>query len=258
MSASPGVPRPIVGALMFLIVTELTAWLALLGGPLSSRDEYLALLVWSLPLAAAVLLVGAWPRLRPADRLIRRGLYVVLCSVAIAWGWSVLVYYLSGGWVLGFAAPVLWCWTYGAVAGLLIVWAPPNLPGLGSAALSLTLIAALSAAVQWRASRVSVLIVYVRPGATAAQRNAIFDTVLGNPDSRGGHWPLDGISDIALSGSRGDTTLVRVTFDTWASRRNRDLAIRRLQGVPAVVARYVWLSGGGQKQVGTLRSAPVR
>ena len=98
----------------------------------------------------------------------------------------------------------------------------------------------------------------IHASATAAQRNAIFDTVLGNPDSRGGHWPLDGISDIALSGSRGDTTLVRVTFDSWASQRNRDLAIRRLQGVPAVVARYVWLSGGGQKQVGTLRSAPVR
>ena len=235
-----GLIRPLVGALVSLAVTELTAWLALLYQSLGPSHEYVALLVWSLPVAALVFLIGAWTKLRPADRLVPRGLLAVFWGIVVGWGWSFLAYYLSGGWVMAFDVPVLWCWTYGAAIGLLVAWMPVSFRGLSSAAISLGLVVAISAAVVWRTRQIPILMVYVRPSATPAQSEAIFDTVLGNPDPRGGHSLLNGIRDIDRNRSHGDTTLIRVTFDWSASRRDRDAVIHRLQGSPAVV-RYAWI-----------------
>jgi hypothetical protein len=45
-----------------------------------------------------------------------------------AYGWVWVVYALTGGYVMAFAAKPLWCWRIGVLVGLLVVVLRP-LPG---------------------------------------------------------------------------------------------------------------------------------
>jgi len=120
---------PLIAALTSIVGSvAMFAILILVLRPGWVSHEYLGLAVWSVPPAIVVALAA-----RVLGRPIAERSAIVRCAVAtvtgavIGVGWAFASYYLSAGWVLAFDAPVLYCWSFGAILGLLIVFLWPTL-----------------------------------------------------------------------------------------------------------------------------------
>ena len=98
--------------------------------------EYVAIVVWTVPLA--LLMAGVAPKLRRRLSGRRRGLRpAVLIGVAVASAvaWTFVAVMLTGGYALAFDANPLWCWTGGALGGLFlsVCWPARESPEQSSA-----------------------------------------------------------------------------------------------------------------------------
>ena len=81
--------------------------------------EHLAFIVWSCPLALAVL-AAAIP-LRRSLRLrsgVFRGAVTVFAALVVAYAWTLSAVVLTGGYALAFDANPFWCWSVGSLVGL--------------------------------------------------------------------------------------------------------------------------------------------
>jgi hypothetical protein len=91
--------------------------------------EYWGVALWSVPPATVVVVVArVFGRCLARRPRIVRSIASFVAGTIIGIGWAVLSYYLSSGLVLAFDAPVLYCWSFGAILGLLVAcfW-----PGMG-------------------------------------------------------------------------------------------------------------------------------
>jgi hypothetical protein len=98
--------------------------------------EYLGIAVWSVPLAMAVGLIAAVLRRRLSGRsVLTRCIGAIISGVLTGVAWAFASYYLSGGYVLAFDAPVLYCWSVGAILGLFVAffWADMRHPSVRAA-----------------------------------------------------------------------------------------------------------------------------
>ena len=89
-----------------------------------SREQG-AVILWTVPLAVlvvglAALLHRTGARWQPWVRI----LVIASLGFALAAAYAIAGYFLSGGWILAFDAPVLYCWAVGAIAGMLVALAP--------------------------------------------------------------------------------------------------------------------------------------
>ena len=92
--------------------------------------EYLAIALWSVPPAVAVGLAAAVLRRRLSGWSVPvRGAGAIVSGALIGVAWAFASYYLSGGYVLAFDAPILYCWSIGATLGFLVAcfWADMRL-----------------------------------------------------------------------------------------------------------------------------------
>ncbi len=97
-----------------------TAFLALRPPPWHSR-EHVALALWSLPPALATAVVARVLRRRLAGvPAWRRAMATAIVGFLLGVGWAFASYFISGGYVMAFDVPVLYCWTTGTVFGLLL------------------------------------------------------------------------------------------------------------------------------------------
>ena len=141
--------------------------------------------VWSLPLGITIGLLSGrpWPRWRwPLWRALAAALAGLLVGVA----WTLVGWFVVGGWMLAWDFPVLYCWALAGAAGmclggLTLGTLTPGASALGFAA-ALVPLAAL-----WlygTRPEPAVLIVYrEHPEFDAAQR--VYDSTLTQPHSSG-------------------------------------------------------------------------
>jgi hypothetical protein len=107
-----------LGAFSILVALRRPAW---------ASHEHLALLVWSVPLGLLVLLLSLAVRRRVMNASVLARIAVALVAGVLSGvAWSYASYYLSGGWVMAFDAPVLFCWSAGASAGLIVAFLWPG------------------------------------------------------------------------------------------------------------------------------------
>src|SRR5438270_135669 len=104
-------------------VTVLSFWILLqIDRPGWETHEYPALIFWTAPPALLLALLAGPIR----SFLLRRSIVIrivipIVVAPLFAYGWLWVAYYGTGGYVLAFDANPLWCWTAGAVAGLLLL-----------------------------------------------------------------------------------------------------------------------------------------
>ena len=110
----------ILTGVVTIIATTLLArtFIALRPPPWSYTEDW-PLAIWSVPLALAVITANLLLTSR-ASRLGRawRGLLCIVVGFFLGSGWAFAAYYLTGGYVLAFDVPVLYCWSGGATLGL--------------------------------------------------------------------------------------------------------------------------------------------
>ena len=76
---------------------------------------------WSIPLAVIVAWLALVVRRTWGEfALAWRALGSAVAGIALGVAYAFAAYFLSGGWVLAFDFPVLYCWAIGAVAGLVV------------------------------------------------------------------------------------------------------------------------------------------
>jgi hypothetical protein len=87
----------------------------------SQSTETLTFGLWSIPLAAIVAFLALRVRRTWGEfALAWRALGSAVAGIALGVAYAFAAYFLSGGWVLAFGFPVLYCWVIGAVAGLVV------------------------------------------------------------------------------------------------------------------------------------------
>lgn len=233
---TPAVPsRALAGTAVAYLVAVGTGVAAFLLGDRESTSEYPFLLLWSLPPAALV--YPAARRLRGGP--VRRVSLAALAGILIGIGWTYAALFLSGGYLLAADFPVLWCWVWGAVAGLLMAVTPRTRVGGTLAFGALGVVSAASGAVIWRASRPSVVAdVTLRASATPEEVEEVGQRVLGRPHPGGGNALLPGIRSLARADTATTPRFV-VRFDTYASADDSAEADRRLRASTAV-AQVRW------------------
>jgi hypothetical protein len=100
-----------VGTFAILVAVKRPGW---------ASHEYLAITAWSAPVGLLTALLAQMLRRRLAGRPgLIRGAAALAAGAVIGVGWAFATFYLSGGWVMAFDAPVLYCWSSGAVLGCL-------------------------------------------------------------------------------------------------------------------------------------------
>jgi hypothetical protein len=83
--------------------------------------EYTAFAIWSAPLAVLVFICGYWLRRLLLNRTaLIRTTAVVSAAIVLGVAYAFSVFYLSGGYVMAYDFPVLYCWTIGALVGITI------------------------------------------------------------------------------------------------------------------------------------------
>jgi hypothetical protein len=120
---------PVIAALTSIVgsVGLFTILVALLRPGHVSR-EYLAFAVWSVPPAMVVGLATPVLRRRLSGRsVLARGTGAITSGALTGVVWAFASYYLSGGYVLAFDAPVLYCWGVGAMLGFLVACFWPDM-----------------------------------------------------------------------------------------------------------------------------------
>ena len=192
-----------------------------------------AMLVYSIPLAAAVYGVS---RLLRSHRLWLRYTSALLLGPLL----GLLVYFaaasLLGGWIMAFSFPVLFCWMFGGLAGLVAAaWLPHarSWPVAGFLiVLAIGLLAKASAYARAPEPRVAL---YLKPHATPEQVQQVWEHVIGRPSKSGeGFELLDGISGAAASGYAGDQPILTVSFWKHTNQHIRDSVIALISQSPLV------------------------
>ena len=131
----------LAGAVVVVLVSVITGWLFFSLGPRQHTSEYPFLWLWSLPPAAFVYVAA-----RRVPQRIRRlhpaalSVLLALIGIALALLWTVAAYLLSGGYLLAADFPVLWCWVFGCVAGMLATVAPRSAAQWSYSALTFVLV----------------------------------------------------------------------------------------------------------------------
>jgi hypothetical protein len=94
------------------------ALLVYLDRPDRQSHEYIAIAIWTLPLAFLVLLVTRMTRTFLDRRsMITRWFLAVILAIATSLTWTFLAVWLSGGYTLAFDANPFFCWTVGSLVG---------------------------------------------------------------------------------------------------------------------------------------------
>lgn len=227
--------RRALGAAVTLLVAVVVGWLAFTVGPRESTSEYPFLVTWSIPPALAVYVVAPLVRGGP----LRRAGTATLLGIVVGLAWAAAALVLSGGYLLAADFPVLWCWIWGAVVGLLVGTTSPTRQGATAALAAALMVAMPSGAVLRRANAPPLVAeIVIRETASAQDIEAVWSHVLGDPHPGGGHSLLEGISSVSRS-DRGAIAALQVTFDAFASRSDSARVQDRLRASP-VVAEVRW------------------
>lgn len=232
---SPSRSRALAGALIAFAIAVSAGITAFLLSDRASTSEYPFLVLWSLP--PALLVYPTARRMRGDPR--RRAVVATVAGILIGLGWTFAALFLSGGYLLAADFPVLWCWVWGAVAGLLAATTPWTRAGRLAALTALASVGAVSGAVLWRSSRPGLVAdVALRATATPEEVEAVWERVLGRPRPGGGQELLPGIRGVGRADTSAAPRLV-VKLDTYASDADSITIDRRLRA-SATVARIRW------------------
>jgi hypothetical protein len=196
-----------------------------------------AMLLWSLPLAAAVAaLTGRLTRSLTTTGAL--GHYVVLVPLGTLSGglWTVCAAILLGGWIGAFSFPVLFCWVgAGVMGGITAAWLarPHSWPVAVVLILGLGLgIAQLNTYAQAPEPRIRVV---VKAGATPDEIEQVWTDVLGRRTGRGKeHYMLPSLTSVAASGTEGNSSVLTVSFSKGTSKAERERVIAEIRHSPLV------------------------
>ncbi|HEY9426509.1 MAG TPA: hypothetical protein VIR34_05090 [Gemmatimonadaceae bacterium] len=229
---SSSATRPAFGAAVAYVVAVCSALLAFALGDRETTHEYPFLLLWSVPPALIVY---------PVARLLRGGVAAraalgVVLGIGIGVAWTAAAYVQSGGYLLAADFPVFWCWTWGAVAGILTAGVPHTRRGSIAAAVALMVVASWSGAAWWRASRPTLAVdVLLQPSTTPDDVERVWQEVLGRPHPGGGYALLEGVRSIARADT-ADIPRLLVDMDTFASEADSATLDARLRHSPLVAS----------------------
>jgi lysylphosphatidylglycerol synthetase-like protein (DUF2156 family) len=197
-----------------------------------------AMIFWSLPLGlmiAATLSVLS----RRLARTRTRWHYVALVPIGatIGFSWTIAAAFILGGWIGAFSFPVLFCWVFGGVlGGIAAAWInqPRSWPtGLLLAVFALAALGRLNVYAQAPEPRVRVIL---KPGATSAEVQRVWNEVLGHPIGRGDeHYMLPELSSVSASGYDGKSAVLTVAIRKSTSQRQRDSLVALIRSSPLVV-----------------------
>jgi hypothetical protein len=227
--------RALAGIATALVVAIGSGAVAFVLGDRETISEYPFLALWSVPPALVVYPLAR----RVRGHAPRRVAIATAAGIAVGLAWTFTALFLSGGYLLAADFPVLWCWVWGAVAGLLAAVTPRDRAGASAAFSAVALVGATSAAVLWRASRPGLVAdVALHPTASSDEVEAVSQQVLGRPHPGGGHDLLPGIRSVGRADTSRAARLV-VQLDTYASATDSAAIDRRLRA-SATVARVRW------------------
>jgi hypothetical protein len=95
-------------------------YIALMAPPWVTR-EYTAFAIWSLPLGVFVVVASVLlRRLLTRSGRTTRAIVGLIAGIMAAVAYIYAAFYATGGYVMAFDFPLLYCWGAGAVAGFLV------------------------------------------------------------------------------------------------------------------------------------------
>lgn len=194
------------------------------------------MVLYSLPLAGLVYLLArsSWfqQRLAPSPRY----LVAAVAGAGLGLLWALAAAILTLGWLAAFSFPVLICWMFGGVAGL-VLGAWRERPSTWPIAAALLLLASLGAAQQFHYAQTPPpsAVLYLKPSATDEEVQRVWEEVVGVPHPSGqGHNLKEGISSVGVSGYEGDQALLTVTFWKSTSQARREQLLKEVAASPLV------------------------
>jgi len=224
--------RPVIAAATAYAATVVAALAYLASNNWFGANDMSALLVWTLPLAALVYGAARFLDNKPVGWR-----YVAALVLGPLLGLTVYlsVALLLGGWIMAFSFPVLFCWVFGGLLGLILTaWMPQRtwpiaLLLAGTAALALYRANAYARAPEPR------IALYLKSGATPADIQYVWEHVIGRPSATGqGFDLLDGISGAGASGYAGEQPILTVSIWKRTSQRTRDSLIALIRQSPLI------------------------
>jgi hypothetical protein len=234
----------LLGGAATIVTAVFLGWLSVVLVGDGHTTEYGFLITWSLPPGG---MVYAFVR-RGGHRVRRLPLAVqsmlwTLAGATVGVGWTFLAYFLTGGYLLAADFPVMACWTLGAIAGILVGVHARATAGVGySTAMAIPFVALVAGASIWANRLQPELRVVVHPDATPQEIQLVWQQVIGSPSPTGIGYSLPGgVRGVSRAGVEGDATVLIVTFDPFASGRQRTDMERQLRTSP-LISRYEWVA----------------
>lgn len=225
--------RSFLAAAMAYAASVLAAVAYLASNSWFGSGDLPAMLVYSMPLAAAVygvsqLLDTKGPAARYIGALLLGPLLGFLLYVAAA--------ALLGAWIMAFSFPVLFCWTFGGLTGLLVTaWLAQVRSWPVAGIVMLLAVGVLVKANAYARAPEPRVALYLKPQATAKEVQEVWEQVIGRPSKTGQGFDLpDGISAVGASGHVGDQAILTVSFGKHTSQRTRDSLIALIRQSPLV------------------------
>ena len=195
-------------------------------------DELVGLLIWTLPLAAAVAVFALRPRFESRSPAIRVVLTTAL-GAGLGIGVSLLGYAVLGGWMLAWDFPVLYVWLLGATVSTLVAGVAQRSVSIAGAVSGLAVVVTAVSALYWSTTRPApALLVTYAENMERTAVSIVHDSVLTEPHPSGRgrilRWNIRTYTAVGGTDSTSDVLLV------FARERDR-LAARQALAAHRVV-----------------------
>lgn len=204
-------------------------------GDRASTSEYPFLLASSVPPALLVMPLAKFPR----GGLVVRSFLCLTLGIALAISWTFVAFVLTGGYLMAADFPVLWNWTCGGVVGLLIATLPWTARGAIAGVSTIGLIAVLTGALYWGATRPHIVVdVVFAPTASPQDIDQVWKSAIGRWEKGKGRTMADGIEDYSER-SIGNSRTAHINFSPFASKADSAALDARLKN-SGLVLRIKW------------------
>lgn len=212
-----------------------------------------AMSLWSLALfLTTYATAGVVARRRSAWRYVVAVLLGPLNGILV----TVIAALVLGPWMGAFSFPAPLCWTFGGLAGLTVAaWLPNRSHWVPALALPTAAVGVLIAISMYLRAPERRIALYLKPNASEAEIQRVWDSVIGRPSGRGhGVALLKEISGAGLDGYKDNEAVISVTLWPHTSQHVQDSLVGLFK-TSSLVSRVVVLSpsDSGQADVGVGR-----
>lgn len=226
----------VLGALVAAVASIAAAIVYLALNDWFGAGDLVAMAMWSVPLVGLTYAVLSIPWFAPSKHAALRYPLAAIAGLLVAIILTALGVLAFGGWMGGFSFPVLFCWAFGSIVGMIAgLWAEQ--PGAWGAPATMFILAALGLAqgFAYVMSPPPRVVLYLKQEATPKEVSKVWREVLGVPHPSGrGHSLKSGISGVARSGVEGENATLTVSFRKTVSDERRQALLDTVLASPVV------------------------